>query len=84
MTYSNCKTENGLLTVYVDQGNFTDDPIEDEFFGCGGVAKIPNLQRKLLKLGRNGFRHHTAAGEGNLAAAMREAFSIYLNYNIVD
>ncbi|MGI6040566.1 MAG: L-fucose/L-arabinose isomerase family protein [Eubacteriales bacterium] len=84
MTYSNCKTEDGKLTVYVDEGEFTDDPIEDEFFGCGGVAVIPDLQKKLIKLGRNGFRHHTAAGEGKLASALKEAFGTYLKYDIFE
>ena len=55
MTLSNCKTEDGKLTFYVDEGEFTDDNIEKGFFGCGGVAKIPDLQRKLIKLGTDVF-----------------------------
>ena len=50
MTFSNCYTENGKLTMYVSEGEFTKDNIEKEFFGCGGVAYIPNLQNKLIKL----------------------------------
>ena len=70
--------------MYVDEGRFTEDPIEDEFFGCGGVAEIPDLQRKLIKLGRNGFRHHTAVGEGHMASALKEAFGTYLKYDIFE
>lgn len=36
MTFSNCKTEDGKLTFYVDEGEFTEDEIESGFFGCGG------------------------------------------------
>ena len=84
MTYSNCKTEDGKLTFYIGEGEFTNDEIEPEFFGCGGVAKIDNLQPKLITLGRNGFRHHTAVGKGHLGLILREAFENYLKYEIID
>jgi len=84
MTYAGCKTEDGLLTMYMGQGEFTEDPIEPEFFGCGGVAKIDNLQSKLVRMGRNGFRHHTVVGVGHLEHILREAFTTYLGYNIVE
>lgn len=84
MTFSNCKTEDGKLTFYVDEGVFTDDDIEKEFFGCGGVAVIDDLQRKLLKLGRNGFRHHTAVGMGHMANILKEAFVYYLGYDVME
>lgn len=84
MTYSNCKTEDGKLTFYVDEGVFTDDDIEQEFFGCGGVAVIDDLQRKLLKMGREGYRHHTVVGVGHMANILNEAFKYYLGYDVID
>ena len=84
MTFSNCKTENGCLTFYIGEGEFTGEPIEDGFFGCGGVAHIDNLQHILLKLGRSGFRHHTAIGYGHTALILREAFQYYLGYDIME
>ena len=84
MTFSNCKTENGKLTFYVDEGRFTDEEIEPEFFGCGGVAVIDDLQRKLIKLGREGFRHHTTIGVGHMAKVLDEAFRYYLGYDIME
>ena len=84
MTFSNCKTENGRLTFYIGEGRFTGEPIEDGFFGCGGVAHIDNLQHILLKLGRSGFRHHTAIGRGHTALILREAFQYYLGYDIME
>ncbi len=83
-TYSNCITENGKLIVYAGEGCFTGEEIEKEFFGCGGVAQIQNLQPKLIKMGRGGFRHHTAVGMGNMQKALLEAFSVYLGYEIFE
>lgn len=82
-TFSNCLTENGVLSVYTGVGRFTDDEIEDGFFGCGGVAEIDWLQDKLIKLARGGFKHHTTVGVGNMTVALNEAFGTYLKYNIV-
>lgn len=84
MTFSNCKTENGKLTFYVDEGRFTDDEIEKEFFGCGGVAQIDDLQRKLIRLGREGFRHHTTIGVGRMKKILEEAFVHYLGYDVIE
>lgn len=84
MTYSNCKTEDGKLAVYVDEGKFTEEPIEQEFFGCGGVAQINDLQRKLIVLAKNGYRHHTAIGKGHMANILKEAFTTYLGYDLME
>lgn len=84
MTYSNCKTEDGKLTFYVEEGEFTGDVIEEGYFGCAGVAKIPNLQNQLIAMGRNGFRHHTAVGAGHMKTVLYEAFRYYLGYDIIN
>ncbi|MDD4081260.1 MAG: hypothetical protein PHP02_07605 [Eubacteriales bacterium] len=84
MTYSNCKTEEGKLTVYVSEGEMTDDPIEDGYFGCAGVAAIDNLQDKLIRLARGGFKHHTSVGKGHMRGVLHEAFTTYLGYDLVE
>ncbi len=84
MTYSNGFTENGKLKVYTSEAEFTDDPIESSFFGCAGVAYIPHLQDKLLRLAKGGFKHHTTVGVGHMKAILDEAFSTYLNYELID
>ncbi|MDR2786143.1 MAG: hypothetical protein LBB83_09550 [Treponema sp.] len=84
MTFSNCRTEDGKLILYVDEGEFTADPIEDGFFGCGGVAEIPDLQNKLIRLARGGFKHHTSVGAGRMKAVLEEAFITYLHYDLID
>jgi L-fucose isomerase-like protein len=84
MTFSNCRTEDGRLIMYVEEGEFTADPIEEGFFGCGGVAEIPDLQNKLIRLARGGFKHHTSVGVGRMKAVLEEAFTTYLHYDVVD
>ena len=84
MTFSNGYTEDGKLRVYVSEAKFTGEPIEESFFGCGGVAEIPDLQNKLLKLAKNGFKHHTTVGVGHMKAVLDEAFRTYLGYEVME
>jgi L-fucose isomerase-like protein len=83
MTYSNCQTKDGKLVIYVSEGEFTADVIEDSFFGCGGVARIDNLQVKLIRLARGRFKHHTSVGMGHMKSVLEEAFTTYLGYDVV-
>ena len=83
MTFSNCKTEDGKITIYFSEGEFTGEDIEKEFFGCGGVARIDNLQKKLIKLARGGFKHHTTVANGHVKEILEEAFKYYLGYDVV-
>ena len=84
VTISNCQTKDGKLIVYSSEGKFTDDPIEDSFFGCGGVAEFDDLQNKLIKLARGGFKHHTSIGVGHMKHVLDEAFNVYLKYDVVE
>lgn len=80
MTFASAKTEDGKIFYYSGEGRFTTDPIEPEFFGCGGVCEIPDLQKKLITVGRNGFKHHVGATFGLYEEALDEAFTTYLGY----
>ncbi len=84
ITFCSAKTEDGKLVFYTGEGRITDDPIEKEFFGCAGVAEIPQLQNKLLRIGKAGFRHHVSLTTGLYERALKEAFETYLGYDIVD
>jgi len=84
LTFASSKTQDGKLCVYVGEGEFTKDPIQEGFFGCGGVAKIERLQDKLYKIGYNGYRHHVSVTPGLVARAFREACTRYLNYEITE
>lgn len=84
MTYANCLTVDGKLIVYASEGCFTGDAIEEAYFGCAGVAEIPNLQDRLIRLARGGFKHHTSVGVGHMKDVLTEAFDTYLGYDIVN
>ena len=83
-TFASSITVDGKLKFYLGEGEFTDDEIPKEFFGCAGVAHIEKLQEKLNKIGYAGYRHHVAVAPGHVEKAMREAFTRYLNYEIMD
>ena len=83
MTFASSKTENGKIQVFVGEGEITKDEIPQEFFGCGGVAKIDNLQNKLQIIGKNGFRHHVSVTKGLYESAMVEALGNYLGYDFI-
>jgi L-fucose isomerase-like protein len=84
ITYACCKTENGKITFCFGEGEITDDPIDNKFFGAKGVARILGLQQKLIIMGRIGFRHHVAMGKGHFENVLREAFTYYLGYDIIE
>jgi len=81
-TYASLLTENGRIRSYLGEAEFTNDPIPPEFFGCAGVAKFPNLQQVLLHVGKNGYRHHVSAAPGHHLAAVREALTTYLGWDV--
>lgn len=83
-TISNCQTKDGQIVIYASEAKFTTDPIEEEFFGCAGVCEIPDLQNKLIRLARGGFKHHTSVGVGHMKDILKEAFTTYLHYTWVD
>ena len=84
ITFASSKTQDGKLFLYMGEGEFTKDPIQEGFFGCGGVVRIDSLQEKLYKIGYNGYRHHVSVTTGNVSTALREAWTHYLGYEITE
>ena len=82
MTFGNLITEGGAMKFYLGQGQFTNDPIPEDFFGCAGVAEIPGLQCALQAIGYMGHRHHVAVTPGHVVGPVREAFEKYLGYEV--
>jgi L-fucose isomerase-like protein len=80
ITFASFKTQDGKPSFYLGEGRFTNDPIPTEFFGCAGVAEIPDLQNKLYALSNNGYRHHVGVTAGHVGIAVHEAFTKYLKY----
>ena len=81
-TYASMITQDGKLCFYLGQGRFTNDKIPADFFGCAGVAQIPDLQTTLQTIGYLGHRHHTSATAGHVLEPLREAFEKYLGYDV--
>ncbi len=82
MTFSSMLTEAGKLKFYIGEGRFTDDEIASDYFGCAGVAEIPNLQDTLRTIGYLGHRHHVSLTPGHVAGAVTEALEKYLGYEV--
>ena len=80
MTFASLKTQDGVLSYYLGEGAFTDDPIAADFFGCAGVAEIADLQRVMMTIGYQGYRHHVGVTAGQVAIPIREALTRYLGY----
>ena len=83
-TLASSKTEGGRLAFYLGEGEITNDKIADDFFGCAGVVRIANLQEKLRKIGQAGYRHHVSITAGHVERPLREAFTRYLGYDLME
>lgn len=83
MTFCSSKTQDGKLVFYLGEGEFTEDKIADDFFGCAGVARIDGLQAVLQTVGQQGYRHHVGVTAGHVAGPVREAFTRYLKYELI-
>ena len=81
-TYCRVSTDdvNGVIAAYLGEGNLTNDPLTT--FGGYGVAQIPNLQGLLQFICANGFEHHTAINLSRCAAAINEALSKYMGWDV--
>lgn len=81
-TFGNVLTENGRLRWYLGHGEFTEDPIPPEFFGCAGAAEVEHLQDVLLHVMRTGHRHHVNLTPGYHAHPLQEALRDYLGHDV--
>jgi L-fucose isomerase-like protein len=73
MSYARFSTDDrrGVVRGYTGAGRFTDDPLET--FGGAGVAEIPQLQKLLRYICREGFEHHVAANFSDVSKAVHES-----------
>jgi L-fucose isomerase-like protein len=82
MTYLRISTDDryGLIKGFLGEGEFTADP----FNMSGGIAvcQIPNLQKLLKFMCKNGFEHHGAMVRSHCARIIEEALTTYMNWNI--
>lgn len=81
-TYCRVSTDDlrGRITSYVGEGEFTDDALET--FGGYGVIKVPNFQKLLQHICRNGLEHHVAATRASVAESIADALQTYLGWEV--
>ncbi|MEI7731604.1 MAG: L-fucose/L-arabinose isomerase family protein [Verrucomicrobiota bacterium] len=79
-TYCRVSTDdfNGRIAAYYGEAKFTNDKLDT--FGGYGVFEVPNLQKLLAYICRNGFEHHVAATKSTVAGALDEALTNYLGW----
>jgi L-fucose isomerase-like protein len=82
MTYFRISTDDtkGIIKSYLGEGEITDDPYEMD----GGIAvcAIPELQKLMNHLVRNGFEHHVGMVRGHVAGILEEAIGNYLGWSL--
>jgi len=82
MTYFRISTDDtkGTIRSYLGEGRITDDP-----YGMDGgiaVCEIPNLQKLMNYMVKNGFEHHVGMVRGKVAEILEEAVGNYLGWEI--
>jgi L-fucose isomerase-like protein len=82
MSFARFSTDDtaGAMRGYVGEGRFTDDPLNT--FGGAGVVEIPQMQKLLRFICERGFEHHVAANLSTVSAAVYEATTRYLGWDM--
>ncbi|MHA1344703.1 MAG: L-fucose/L-arabinose isomerase family protein, partial [Promethearchaeota archaeon] len=70
----------GEIRAMLVEGSYTKDPLNT--FGGYGVVEIPNLQKLLKKICKNGFAHHVAATLNHVGDIVYEALTTYLMWDV--
>ena len=80
VTFARISTDDqaGLIRAYAGEGRFTDDPLAT--FGSRAVVEVPDLQKLMHHICRNGFEHHVAMNASQCAGVLAEAFENYLGW----
>lgn len=84
LTYGRLSTDDvkGVIKAYIGEGDLTDDPLST--FGNRAVAKIPELQKLMRYVCRNGFEHHVVMNASRTGAILKEAFENYMGWEVYE
>lgn len=82
VTFARVSTDdvNGCIRAYVGEGRFTNDPLST--FGTRAVVEVPELQKLMRYICKNGFEHHAAMSASQCADPLAEALATYLGWPI--
>jgi L-fucose isomerase-like protein len=83
MTFFRMSTDDprGVIKTYLGEAELTDDPV-GALQGGTAVCRVPNLQRLLDYMCKNGFEHHVAVTRGHCADVLDEAITTYLEWEL--
>ena len=83
LTYGRLSTDDskGIIKAYIGEGDLTDDALKT--FGNRAVAKIPDLQKLMQYVCRNGFEHHVVMNASRTAGILKEAFENYMGWEVM-
>ena len=70
----------GCIKAYLGAGEITDDPYGMD--GCIAVTQVPNLQKLMKHICKNGFEHHVAMVRTNVKDILDEAIGNYLGWEL--
>ncbi len=82
ITFGSIRTEGGRVKAFVSDGVFTDDPIEEAFFGSGKVIEKEGMNDIANYMAKSGYKHHICITYSDLRAPIKEAFGTYLGYDL--
>lgn len=82
LTYGRISTDDtrGIMKAYIGEGILTDDKLET--FGNRAVAQIPELQKLMRYVCRNGFEHHVVMNASKTASILTEALENYMGWEV--
>ena len=81
-TYFRVSTDDprGCIKAYLGTGAITDEPYGMD--GCIAVTKVPNLQKLMKHICKNGFEHHVALVRTDVKDILDEAIGNYLGWEL--
>ena len=81
-TYFRISTDDprGCIKAYLGAGEITDEPYGMD--GCIAVTKVPNLQKLMKHICKNGFEHHVALVRTDVKDILDEAIGNYLGWEL--
>jgi L-fucose isomerase-like protein len=82
VTFARVSTDDvhGCIRAYTGEGRFTDDPLAT--FGSRAVVEVPELQKLMRYICKNGFEHHAAMNRSQCATVLTEAMETYLGWPV--
>ena len=81
-TYFRISTDDpkGCIKAYLGEGKMTNDPYGMD--GCIVVTEVPELQKLMKFICKNGFEHHVAMCRAEVADIIQEAIESYLGWEL--